>query len=102
MRAFGLEQLTVETAGQSGAGALVSLTGVVDARAFREAVLAARSKTLASFFGRGGAIFFVVRRSRIATNTLPPRSSNLAPPRSKSRGAQFLNGLLEPKPKITL
>ena len=42
MRAFGLEQLTVETAGQSGAGALVSLTGVVEARAFREAVLEQR------------------------------------------------------------
>ena len=56
---------------------------------------AARSKTLASFFGRGGAIFFVVRRSRIATNTLPPRFSNLVPPRSKSRGSQFLNGLLD-------
>lgn len=38
MRHFNLYTLTVETAG-SGAGALVSLTGIVDAQAFREAVL---------------------------------------------------------------
>ena len=39
MRHFGLYKLTVETAGQSSQGALVSLTGIVDAKAFREAVL---------------------------------------------------------------
>lgn len=39
MRHFGLHKLTFETAGQSGDGALVSLTGIVDAKAFREAVL---------------------------------------------------------------
>ena len=39
MRQFGLHTLTVETAGQSGQGALVSLTGIVDAKSFREAVL---------------------------------------------------------------
>lgn len=42
MRHFGLHKLTVETAGQSGPGALVSLTGIIDAKAFREAVLAQR------------------------------------------------------------
>lgn len=44
MRALDIERLTVETAGQSGAGALVSLTGVVLAQDFREAVLAQRDK----------------------------------------------------------
>jgi putative membrane protein len=42
MRRFGLYTLTVETAGQSGQGALVSLTGIVDAKDFRETVLAQR------------------------------------------------------------
>lgn len=39
MRAFDLHTLSVETAGQSGVGALVALTGIVDAPSFREAVL---------------------------------------------------------------
>ncbi len=39
MRHFDLHSLTVETAGQSGQGALVSLTGIIDAKSFREAVL---------------------------------------------------------------
>jgi putative membrane protein len=39
MRYLDLHKLTVETAGQSGQGALVSLTGIIDAKAFREAVL---------------------------------------------------------------
>jgi putative membrane protein len=39
MRHFGLYKLTVETAGQSAQGALVSLTGIIDAKSFREAVL---------------------------------------------------------------
>ena len=42
MRCFGLHTLTVETAGQSGQGALVSLTGIEDAESFREAVLSQR------------------------------------------------------------
>ncbi|MCZ6830288.1 MAG: PH domain-containing protein [Gammaproteobacteria bacterium] len=42
MRYFGIYKLTVETAGQSGPGALVALTGIVDAKSFREAVLAQR------------------------------------------------------------
>ena len=45
MRAMDINRLTVETAGQSGAGALVSLTGIVQAEAFREAVLAQRDAT---------------------------------------------------------
>jgi putative membrane protein len=39
MRYFDLYKLTIETAGQSGQGALVSLTGIKDAKSFREAVL---------------------------------------------------------------
>lgn len=39
MRYFDLYRLTVETAGQSGQGALISLTGIVDAKSFREDVL---------------------------------------------------------------
>jgi len=42
MRFFDLYQLTVETAGQSGKGALVSLMGIKDAKSFREAVLSQR------------------------------------------------------------
>ncbi len=39
MRYFDLHKLTIETAGQSGPGALVSLTGIKDVESFREAVL---------------------------------------------------------------
>ena len=39
MRHLELHKLTVETAGQSAQGALVSLAGIKDAKAFREAVL---------------------------------------------------------------
>ena len=38
-RLFSLHKLTVETAGQSGAGALISLVGIVDAPQFRTRVL---------------------------------------------------------------
>lgn len=42
MRWYDLQRLSVETAGQSGAGSLVSLIGIVDAKEFREAVLEQR------------------------------------------------------------
>lgn len=42
MRHLGLHKLTVETAGQSGPGALISLTGIADAPGFRQAVLMQR------------------------------------------------------------
>lgn len=42
MRGMNLHRLTVETAGQSGPGSLVSLTGIVEATDFREAVLRQR------------------------------------------------------------
>jgi len=48
MRIFNLHQLTVETAGQSATGALVALTGIVDAKAFRDAVLSQREKVSGS------------------------------------------------------
>lgn len=48
MRHFGLHRLTVETAGQSGEGALVSLTGIVDAKSFRESVLNQRDAVSAT------------------------------------------------------
>ncbi|WP_220758919.1 MULTISPECIES: PH domain-containing protein [unclassified Shewanella] len=44
MRFFKLHQLTIETAGQSGTGALLSLTGIVDAAEFRSLVLAQKEK----------------------------------------------------------
>ena len=44
MRYFGLHKLTVETAGQSGQGALVALTGIRDAEQFREMVLNQRDQ----------------------------------------------------------
>lgn len=44
MRWLGIEKLTVETAGQSGAGALVALIGIEQAMEFREAVLDQRDR----------------------------------------------------------
>ncbi|UAL44537.1 PH domain-containing protein [Shewanella inventionis] len=43
MRLFGIHKLTVETAGQSGHGALINLVGVFDVQAFRERVLYQKS-----------------------------------------------------------
>lgn len=42
MRHFEIESLSVETAGQSAAGAFVGITGIVGGRAFRDAVLEQR------------------------------------------------------------
>ena len=42
MRALGLESISVETAGQSGPGSLVSVTGIENARGFRDRVLEQR------------------------------------------------------------
>lgn len=53
MRWLGIDRLTVETAGQSGAGALVSLTGVVQAKDFRQAVLAQRDALAEGYVQRG-------------------------------------------------
>lgn len=48
MRYFDIEALSIETAGQSGAGSLVQLTGIKDGRAFRDAVLNQRDKVVGS------------------------------------------------------
>lgn len=48
MRHFGLQALSVETAGQSSAGALVKLIGIEDTEGFRAAVLAQRDKVAKS------------------------------------------------------
>lgn len=52
MRLFGLHKLTVETAGQSGAGALISLVGIVDAPQFRTRVLEQKSVLLSAHIQR--------------------------------------------------
>ena len=44
MRHFGVHKLTIETAGQSSQGPLVSLTGIQDVEAFRETVLRQRDR----------------------------------------------------------
>lgn len=46
MRLMGLYKLTVETAGQSGSGALISLVGVVDAPKFRSLVLTQKERLI--------------------------------------------------------
>ena len=48
MRYLNIESLSVETAGQSSPGALVSLTGILDGRQFRDAVLQQRDIIVAS------------------------------------------------------
>ena len=55
MRALDLEALSVETAGQSGVGPLVSLTGIEGGRAFRDAVLEQRDKIAAAEKGEAPA-----------------------------------------------
>jgi putative membrane protein len=44
MRLFGVEALSIETAGQSGPGALVQLQGIKNARDFRDRVLEQRDR----------------------------------------------------------
>ncbi len=51
MRHFDLQALSVETAGQSSAGALVKLIGIEDTEGFRAAVLAQRDKVVRSMEG---------------------------------------------------
>jgi putative membrane protein len=72
MRHFGLHKLTVETAGQSGQGALVALTGIKDAEQFREMVLNQRDELTETSFRtdpslqgdntlESGAVLFEIR-----------------------------------------
>lgn len=51
MRYMGLQALSVETAGQSSAGALVKLIGIVDSEGFREAVLDQRDRVVEALEG---------------------------------------------------
>ena len=46
MRAFGIENMTIETAGSTSAGALMTLPGVIDPDDFRDAVLEQKEKLL--------------------------------------------------------
>ena len=48
MRSMNLHKLTVETAGQSGPGSLLAITGIVGAKEFREKVLKQRDVLAAS------------------------------------------------------
>ena len=48
MRYFEIDSLSVETAGQSSAGALIRITGIKDSRAFRDAVLQQRDLVVGS------------------------------------------------------
>lgn len=48
MRFFGLEALSIETAGQSAEGPLVKLVGIVETRRFRSAVLEQRDRLVAA------------------------------------------------------
>jgi putative membrane protein len=47
MRAFGLESLSVETAGSTGTGAFLKVLGIVGARDFRDAVLKQKEVSMA-------------------------------------------------------
>ena len=51
MRHYGLQTISVETAGQSSQGALVKLTGIEDTEEFRAAVLAQRDRVVESQSG---------------------------------------------------
>ncbi|MFC1889437.1 PH domain-containing protein [Thermodesulfobacteriota bacterium] len=53
MRHFGLESLTVETAGQSSEGALVKIIGIIETRKFRDAVLRQRDEVVAAMVEDG-------------------------------------------------
>jgi putative membrane protein len=48
MRIFGIEALSIETAGQTTAGSLIQLAGIKDGRAFRDAVLKQRDLVVGS------------------------------------------------------
>ena len=48
MRFFGVESLSVETAGQSAVGSLIHLTGVEEGRNFKEAILKQRDLVVGS------------------------------------------------------
>ncbi len=48
MRMFGIDAMSIETAGQSAGGALLQIAGVKDSQAFRETVLRQRDRVVGS------------------------------------------------------
>ena len=56
MRAFNIEALSVETAGQSSVGSLIQLAGIRDGRAFRDAVLKQRDLVVGSSEDRAESV----------------------------------------------
>jgi putative membrane protein len=82
MRHFGLHKLTVETAGQSGQGALVSLTGIEDAKSFRETVLNQREIDMA------------------ASPSIPEATMPSEPPEASSLLAEIRDALLRIESKL--
>ncbi|QDT05666.1 Bacterial membrane flanked domain protein [Rubripirellula lacrimiformis] len=72
MRLFGIEALTIETAGQSAQGALLQLSGIRDGRQFRDKVLAQRDLVVGSEEDRKG------HRLESQETTLKPDSGELS------------------------
>ena len=79
MRLFGLHQLSFETAGQSGTGALVSLLGVNDANDFREAILKQKDN-LTALFMAAQASWYLCPRMCLMPVASPALSKTLPTP----------------------
>ncbi|MEM7167266.1 MAG: PH domain-containing protein [Planctomycetota bacterium] len=79
MRHFGVSRLTIETAGQSAAGAVLSMSGIVDARGYREKVLEVRD---ALIDGKGSV--------DTAAATAPPAATIAAAPSTETGNADVL------------
>lgn len=86
MRALNLETLSIETAGQSGASGsgFVTLTGIVNAKAFREAVLEQRDKL----------------SEKESSSTLPVASINPASMQTNALLLEIRNSLLRLESKL--
>ena len=70
MRHFGLETLSVETAGQSSPGALVKLTGIVETRRFRDPVLRRRDEVVAALPEEGRPSADVLAMSKTPSDAI--------------------------------
>ena len=55
MRMFSLHRISVETAGQSGPGSLISLIGIKDTEAFRKEVLEQRDRMSGTYSQTSGS-----------------------------------------------
>jgi len=69
MRYFDIEALSVETAGQSSAGALLRLTGIQEGRKFRDAVLKQRDLVVGSHEDQAAASTNVTQASSPVSST---------------------------------